>query len=188
MDTLSLCAAESFEQVMEFYMPMVYRIAFTRLANRSDAEDVTQDVFLRYFRAGLTYQSEEHRKAWLIRCAVNCANTSAGSAWNRHRASGDILDNLSDPDQPGNEPGYSDCEENFEKAERRSAVMNAVMRLPDKYRTVIHLFYYEDMSIAQISGATGLGESTVKSQLSRARKLLKPLLRYYAECTGEVDF
>ena len=188
MDTLSLCAAESFEQVMEFYMPMVYRIAFTRLANRSDAEDVTQDVFLRYFRAGLTYQSEEHRKAWLIRCAVNCANTSAGSAWNRHRAGGDILDNLSDPDQPGNEPGYSDCEENYEKAERRAAVMNAVMRLPDKYRTVIHLFYYEDMSIAQISDTTGLGESTVKSQLSRARKLLKPLLRDYAEYTGEVEF
>ena len=50
MLTLSLCAAENFEEVMEFYMPMVYRIAFARLADRSDAEDVTQDVFLRYFR------------------------------------------------------------------------------------------------------------------------------------------
>lgn len=183
MDTLSLCAAEDFELVMERYMPMVYRIAFTRLANRSDAEDVTQDVFLRYFRAGITYQSEEHRKAWLIRCTINCANTAAGSAWNRHRASGDILDNLSE-----NEPGYSDCEESYEIAERRSAVMNAVMQLPEKYRTVIHLFYYEDMSIAQICGATCLGESTVKSQLSRARKMLKPLLRDYANCKGEVDF
>lgn len=55
MLTLSLCAAENFEEVMEFYMPMVYRIAFARLADRSDAEDVTQDVFLRYFRTGLTY-------------------------------------------------------------------------------------------------------------------------------------
>ena len=54
MLTLSLCAAENFEEVMEFYMPMVYRIAFARLADRSDAEDITQDVFLRYFRTGLT--------------------------------------------------------------------------------------------------------------------------------------
>ena len=185
MDTLSLCAAESFDKVMEFYMPMVYRIAFTRLANRSDAEDVTQDVFLRYFRAGMIYTSEEHRKAWLIRCAVNCANSTAGSAWNRHRAGGDLLENIDDPD---NQPEYSDCEENYEKTERRNAVLSAVMRLPDKYRTVIHLFYFEDMSIAQISAATGLGESTVKSQLSRARKLLKPLMIKYVGIEGEVDF
>ena len=65
--------------------------------------------------------------------------------------------------------------------------MNAVMKLPDKYRTVIHLFYYEDMSVAQISAATGMGESTVKSQLSRARKLLKPMLSDIAENNGEVD-
>lgn len=184
MDTLSLCAAESFDEVMEFYMPMVYRIAFARLGNRSDAEDVTQDVFLRYFRTGMTYNNEEHRKAWLIRCAVNCAKNAAGSAWNRHRASGEMLENLSDTD---NEPASSDCEEQFEKTERRLAVMNAVMKLPDKYRTVIHLFYYEDMSVAQISAATGMGESTVKSQLSRARKLLKPMLSDIAENNGEVD-
>ena len=92
MLTLSLCAAENFEEVMEFYMPMVYRIAFARLADRSDAEDVTQDVFLRYFRTGLTYESEEHRKAWLIRCAVNCAKNVAGSAWNRHRSRGERAD------------------------------------------------------------------------------------------------
>ena len=169
MLTLSLCAAENFEEVMEFYMPMVYRIAFARLADRSDAEDVTQDVFLRYFRTGLTYESEEHRKAWLIRCAVNCAKNVAGSAWN-------------------NEPMASCCEEQFEKTERRLAVMNAVMKLPEKYRTVIHLFYFEDMSVAQISSAVGAGESTVKSQLSRARKLLKPLLSEFAEPAGEVVF
>lgn len=185
MDTLSLCATESFEEVMEFYMPMVYRIAFARLANRNDAEDVTQDVFLRYFRTGMTYNNEEHRKAWLIRCAVNCAKNTAGSAWNRHRATGEFLENTSDPDE---EPAYSDCEEQFEKTERRLTIMNAVMKLPEKYRTVIHLFYFEDMSVSQISEATGSGESTVKSQLSRARKLLKPLLSEFADNSGEVDF
>lgn len=183
MQTLSLSAAESFEEVMEQYMPMVYRIAFARLGDSSDAEDVTQEVFLRYFRTNMTYNNEEHRKAWLIRCAVNCAKNTASSAWNRHRASGDVLENSDDPE---NEPAYSDCEEQFEKSERRMSVLNAVMKLPEKYRTVIHLFYFEDMSVAQISAAVGAGESTVKSQLSRARKLLKPILS--EEFPGEVVF
>ena len=185
MLTLSLSAAESFEEVMEQYMPMVYRIAFARLGDRSDAEDVTQEVFLRYFRTNLNYNDEEHRKAWLIRCAVNCAKNTASSAWNRHRASGEMLENSDDPE---NEPAYSDCEEQFEKSERRISVLNAVMKLPEKYRTVIHLFYFEDMSITQISGVIGAGESTVKSQLCRARKLLKPLLSEFAESSGEVVF
>lgn len=171
MQTLSLSAAESFEEVMELYMPMVYRIALSRLGNSSDAEDITQEVFLRYFRTGMTYNSEEHRKAWLIRCAVNCAINTAESAWNRHRASGDILDNLAE-----DEPQDPDCEERFEKSERRLAVLNAVNKLPEKYRTVIHLFYFEDLSVSQISKIIGDGESTIKSRLSRARKMLKPIL------------
>lgn len=184
MKTLSLCAAESFEEVMQFYMPMVYRIAFARLADRNDAEDVTQDVFLRYFRAGITYNNEEHRKAWLIRCTVNCALNVAGSAWNRHKASGECLDNMTA--ESGSEL-YTDCEKQFEKSERRISVMNAVMKLPEKYRTVIHLFYFEDMSVTQISQTLSIGESTVKSQLSRARKLLRPLLAEF-DNSGEVVF
>lgn len=187
MDALSLCTAESFDEVMEYYMPMVYRIAFARLANRSDAEDVTQDVFLRYFRTGATYNDEEHRKAWLIRCTVNCAKNVAGSAWNRHRSTEELVENTDGSDSADGMP-VSDCEEHYEKTERKVAVMNAVMKLPEKYRTVIHLFYFEDMSVAQISSALGTGESTVKSQLSRARKLLKPLLSEFAENSGEVEF
>ncbi len=185
MQTLSLSAAESFDEVMELYMPMVYRIAFSRLGERSEAEDVTQEVFLRYFRAGLTYNDEEHRKAWLIRCAVNCAKNTAGSAWNRHKASEGLPENTADDD---NEQTASCCEEQYEKAERRMSVLNAVMSLPEKYRTVIHLFYFEDMSVAQISEAVGAGESAVKSRLSRARKMLKPLLSDLAEYPGEVVF
>lgn len=175
MDTMSLKASESFEQVMEFYMPMVYRIAFSRLGNTHDAEDITQDVFLKYFRADITYNDEEHRKAWLIRCAINCAKTLVTSAWFRHRASDEGLDNMTEhEDIPGSDG-------NIEKIEQKSAVMSAVMKLPEKYRTVIHLFYFEDMSVAQISAATGIREATVKSQLSRARDMLEPMLK-------EVDF
>ncbi|MBE6902653.1 MAG: sigma-70 family RNA polymerase sigma factor [Ruminococcaceae bacterium] len=169
MDTMSLKAGESFEQVMEFYMPMVYRIAFSRLGSAHDAEDITQDVFLKYYRADLTYNDEEHRKAWLIRCAINCTKTLVTSAWFRHRASDEGLENMA-------EDALS-SDSNLDAIERRNSVLQAVMQLPEKYRTVIHLFYYEDMSVAQISAATGIRETTVKSQLSRARDMLKPLLK-----------
>ena len=175
MDTMSLKASESFEQVMEFYMPMVYRIAFSRLGSAHDAEDVTQDVFLKYYRADLTYNDEEHRKAWLIRCAINCTKTLVTSAWFRHRASDEGLENMAESDDVPGSDG------NLEAIEQKSAVLQAVMQLPEKYRIVIHLFYFEDMSVAQISAATGIRETTVKSQLSRARDMLRPLLK-------EVDF
>lgn len=175
MDTMSLNTSESFEQVMEFYMPMVYRIAFSRLGSAHDAEDITQDVFLKYYRADITFNDEEHRKAWLIRCAINCTKNLVTSAWFRHRASDEGLENM---EENGSIPG---SDGDIDKIEQKNAVMAAVMQLPEKYRTVIHLFYFEDMSVAQISKATGIREATVKSQLSRARDMLKPMLK-------EVDF
>lgn len=173
MDTLTQKTCESFEQVMERYTPMVYRIAFARLGSHELAEDISQDVFLRYYKAKMEFESEEHRKAWLIRCALNCTKTLFGSGWFRHRASDKGLDNMSDEEQTSADT----TAEYAERSERRSTVLNAVMSLPEKYRTVIHLFYFEDMSIAQISNATGIKETTVKSQLSRARDMLKPLLK-----------
>ena len=175
MDTMSLKTSESFEEVMKFYMPMVYRIAFSRLGSSHEAEDITQEVFLKYFRADISYNDEEHRKAWLIRCAINCTKTLVTSAWYRHRASDEGLDNM---EEQGDIPG---SDGDIDKIEQKNAVMSAVMKLPEKYRTVIHLFYFEDMSVAQISKATGIREATVKSQLSRARDMLKPMLK-------EVDF
>ncbi len=175
MDTMSLKTGESFEDVMKFYMPMVYRIAFSRLGSPHEAEDITQEVFLKYFRADITYNDEEHRKAWLIRCAINCTKTLVTSAWYRHRASDEGLENM---EENGDIPG---SDGDIENIERKNAVMSAVMKLPEKYRTVIHLFYFEDMSVAQISKATGIREATVKSQLSRARDMLEPMLK-------EVDF
>lgn len=172
METISLTTRESFDAVMRMYTPTVYGIAYTRLGNPADAEDVSQNVFIRYFKADITYESEEHRKAWLIRCAVNCTISYATSSHYRHRAADTSLDELHESaEQLG-----SDVEERSEKAEQRRAVLDAVMKLPAKYRTVVHLFYFEDMSIAQISEATGARQSTVKSQLSRARDKLRKLL------------
>ncbi|MCM1166182.1 MAG: sigma-70 family RNA polymerase sigma factor [Lachnospiraceae bacterium] len=176
MEALSLTARESFDAVMRLYTPTVYGIAYARLRSPEDAEDVAQDVFVRYFKADLTYESEEHRKAWLIRCAVNCTNSCASSAQYRRRAASASLDEVSEL------PAEGGTEELAERSERKSAVLNAVAQLPPKYRTVVHLYYFEDMSIARISEAVDARESTVKTRLARARERLKKLLK------GEVEF
>lgn len=165
----SLKTSESFNEVMRHYLPMVYRIAFTRLGNAADAEDAAQDVFVRYFKADKTFETEEHRKAFLIRCAVNRANSYAKSAHSKHTAHTDALENLPD-DALQTDDTTADA---ALKAELHREVLAAVMRLAPDYRTAIYLFYFEDMTVAQIAAATRSHENTVKSRLSRAREKLK---------------
>lgn len=174
MEALSLVTSESFDAVMRLYTPTVYGIARSRLSNAADAEDITQDVFVRYFSADITFESEEHRKAWLIKCAVNAVNSFARSAHFKRRARSENIDELTDI------AADDDVARQTEDKELRGTVLDAVMQLPPKYRTAVHLFYFEDMSIAQISEVTGERPATVKTHLSRARDKLRKLL-------GEVD-
>ena len=164
METLSLNTRESFDAVMRMYTPTVYGIAYTRLRSPVDAEDVAQDVFVRYFKAVLTYE------------AVNCTNSYARSAQYRRRGESASLDEIAEL------PSADDTAERAERSERKSAVLNAVTALPPKYRTVVHLYYFEDMSVAEIAEAVGARQSTVKTQLARARDRLKTLLK------GDVEF
>ena len=170
---LSLCTKDSFEEVLRNYSDMVYRLAFSRVRNPHDANDVMQDVFLKYIRTGKTYNDEEHRKAWLIKTTINTSKTLVLSSWNRRRSSEELTDEFfASADAPLN----SNCDKTMQNIETKSVVLSAVMSLPKKYRTVIHLFYYEDMSLNDLTEATGLTLNTVKSQLHRARNLLKDKL------------
>lgn len=74
---------ETFEQVVRRYGDMLYRVAFHALRNRADAEDVTQTVLLRLYQQGGRFDSEEHRKHWLLRVAVNESRRLLRSAWRR---------------------------------------------------------------------------------------------------------
>ncbi|MDF2673552.1 MAG: polymerase sigma factor, sigma-70 family [Clostridiales bacterium] len=158
---LTFSTEDHINDVLTRYSNMVYRLALSRTRNISDAEDILQEVFLRLIHKKPEFVNEEHRKAWLIRVTVNCSNKLLTSAWFRRTV-------------PLEE------ELKFETKEK-SDVYYAVMELPLKYRTVIHLFHYEDMSISEISGVLAVKESTIKSQLLRARQLLKTKLK------GEFD-
>lgn len=154
------------KQLLEMYSDSVFRIAYARTHNHADAEDITQNVFLKYISADKQFNSEEHRKAWILRVAVNCAADFVKSAHYRRRSEIENIEQL--PEQ---------CEEPSYELEEKSEVYYAVQSLPEKYRIPIHLFYYEDMSIAQIAAITKQKEATVRSQLTRARDMLREIMK-----------
>lgn len=153
------------EEIIERYADMVYRLALTEVKNRTDADDIFQEVFLRLVRNLHKLTTEEHVKAWLLRVTINCSKKHFQSYWNRN------VDFLSEDTELGKE-----SEELAVLLEAENPVTTAVWRLPEKYRIVVHLFYFEDFSVLQIAKILNLSENTVKSQLHRARTMLKGLL------------
>ena len=143
---------------VERWGDMVYRLALARTASVPDAEDVFQEVFLRYFRHEEKFQSDEHRKAWLIRCTVNRAKSLTASPWRKRTLP------LETAEEIGVEDDYRE-------------VYSAVLSLPGKYRAVIHLHYFEGLSVAEMAQTLHIAEGTVKSQLSRGRALLRDMLK-----------
>ena len=135
----------------------IMHLAWTYLHNRADAEDVLQETMIRYIRSQKTFRDEEHEKAWLLQVTANLCKNILRS---RAHEGGEIPENLEGKGIP----------------EEAIAVYEAVQSLPEKYREVVHLFYYEDASVAEIAAILGKKESTVRSLLKRARKLLEKLL------------
>lgn len=147
----------SSEETIRKYFNTVYRLAISQTGSITIAEDVTQEVFLRFLSTNTKFQSDEHIKAWLLRVTINCAKSVFRSAWFK----------TSIPLQ----------EELVFNTPEKSEVYFAVQNLPSKYRTVIYLFYYEDMSIKEIAECIKEKENTIKSQLRRGRELLKKELK-----------
>ena len=145
------------EAAFRKYADTVYRLAFVRTGSRNDSDDILQEVFLRYMKVWGKMESEEHVKATLIRITVNCSNSWLSSAWFKK----------TDP-----------LDENIAATEDNSAqsALSEVLKLPVKYRTVIHLHYYMGYSVAEIAELTKTNPSTVKTRLARARGQLKKTL------------
>lgn len=140
---------------------MVYRLAFSQMKNRDDADDVYQDVFLRFIKRQPQFKNEQHEKAWFIRVTLNCSKTSLTSFWKKK---------------------VCEIDESFEAQEvEKEDLTFALNKLSKKYRAVIHLFYYEDMSIKDIAQSLNISEGNAGMMLSRARKKLKEILERESE-------
>ena len=146
------------EELLRRYGDHVFRLAYSYLHGRADAEDVVQDVLLRYLDTAPVLDGPEHEKAWLLRVAANlCKNRLRDAAAHR-------TDELSETLAA-------------EEREDLSYVWTAVKALPEAQREAVHLFYYEGYPTAQIAEILGRKESTVRSDLRRARMQLRDLLK-----------
>ena len=157
--------ADSLRESIERYSNMVYRLAFSMMKNKYDADDIHQEVFVQYINHYPKLENEEHKKAWLIRVTINTCKNWWKNTWQRKVCG--MLE--------GHEAATQD--EAVLQWEQRYPIMEKVQKLPQKYRLIIHLFYYEEMSIKEIAEVLELKESNVRARLTRARQKLKEVLK-----------
>ena len=149
---------EEAARLVERYGTMVYRLAYARTGSREDAEDITQETFLKLVRAAPAFREEEHCKAWLLRVAANCAEDLHRSPWRRRVVPLEEAGEMTTPEWEAGDMG------------------EVLAVLPEDYRVVVHLYYYEDMSTAEIARVLGKREGSIRTRLSRARKMLRQIL------------
>ena len=157
MEERHQCTPAELGQVMDRYGTMVYRLAFSQLRNGTDADDIYQEVFLKYYRKRPKFESEEHRRAWLLRVTVNTAKSYVTSAWFRHTVA------------------LEECAVYQEPEEEQ--LSEALQMLKPGDRMLLHLFYYEGYSTEEIAHILGQRPGTVRSHLSRARETLRQKLK-----------
>lgn len=167
-----MISEEEYVRYVQKYTDMVLRIAVNYCKDYSDAEDMTQEIFLKLYETGADFADEEHVKRWLIRVTVNHCKNYLASAWRRRMQPMEFQTIESVLEKTGKGTGgelYEDaCAE---------ALFEAVTSLPEKYRSVVHLYYYEDYQVKDIAKILQKKETTIQTRLMRARKMLKKQLK-----------
>jgi RNA polymerase sigma-70 factor, ECF subfamily len=170
---------DAFERVVAETQTGVYNLAYSVLRNREEAEDVTQEVYLRVWRSLPSYRGEARFTTWLYRIAVN-------SSLNRRRKlrgrMGEVEDDgvLDRLESPAIDPAVAAIEQ-----ERNQALWAAVMRLPEKYQVVINLFYRQQLTYDEMAEVLAIPLGTIKAQLNRARGALAGMLHAGQEGQGD---
>lgn len=152
-------SAEDLKRVMEMYADMVRRICFVHLKNKHDTEDVFQNVFLKYLLYEDSFESKEHEKAWFARVTINACTDWLRYLAHRKWVSLEVIK-----------------EESNLLDSTSIEILEIVLKLPEKYRNVIYLYYYEEYSAVEIAKILGKKENTIYTWLSRAKDILRKKL------------
>ena len=144
--------------LLEKYGNAILRTAYSYLHNMEDAEDILQDTLIQYLKSDSDYNDESHEKAWLLRVAINLSKNKI--KYNKPRETDELMEGLVS-----------------EEKEELSFVWEAVKSLPEKYAEVVHLYYQEGYSTVDIAAILERKESTIRSDLKRAREKLKKILK-----------
>lgn len=145
---------QEINRVVEEYADTVRRICYSYMKNYHDTEDIFQTVFLKYIRTQPSFESRENEKAWFIRVTVNCCKDFLKNFFRRNTCS------------------FQEIDEPF-REEEHSQVREAVLSLPEKYRIVVYLHYYEGYTAGEIAAILGSKENTIYTRLSRGKELLR---------------
>lgn len=152
-----LCSA------MDLYQDMVYRIALNYMGNAADAQDISQEAFLRLYRCKTIFPTEEQRRAWLIRVTINLGKNILRSPWHR------IM-------QQNPADAAEQAAQNADSMEIH-VVTEQIQKLSKQDRVVLHLYYFEEYGTKEIAGLLNMQEAAVRKRLSRARKRLEKLIK-----------
>lgn len=152
----------AFTRAAMVYKDRLFAIAFHYCRNRADAEDILQTVLLKLYRSDKAFESGEHLRSWLIRVTINESKRLLLSPWRRRNVPLGELEEYAAETLPLRE---------------ESELFLAVFSLPQKYRIVVHLYYYEEYSVREIAELLAIRETTVQTRLMRARAKLKEKLK-----------
>lgn len=152
-------SAQELERVMEAYADMVRRICFVHLKNRHDTEDVFQNVYMKYLLYEGSFENREHEKAWFVRVTINACMDWQRTLLRRRWVPLEVI-----------------AEEGAAVDGTSGEILEAVLKLPEKYRNVIYLHYYEGYSALEMAGILGKKENTIYTWLSRAKDILREKL------------
>lgn len=144
--------------IVEEYADTITRICYSYGKNYDDTQDIMQNVFLKLMRANSKFDSKEHEKAWIIRVTINECKDFLKNIFRRHASLEEIQ------------------EIPIEEEEDLSYIREAVLKLPDKYKSVIYLFYYEGYTAVEIAGILHKKENTIYTWMNRARQMLKEMV------------
>jgi RNA polymerase sigma factor, sigma-70 family len=147
------------------YRDILYRVAFSNMKNKADAEDVVQEAFCRYLKVRPVFADENHEKNWFIRVVINICYDIRKSAWFSRTVGFDEV--------PEWEMGHFSL-----PFMQEDDMLWQVMELAAAYSNPLYLFYYEDYSVREIAQIMELEEGTVKTRLRRGRQMLKERLLF----------
>lgn len=148
----------SLETAVETYRDMVFRLAYTYMRSATDADDVCQDVFVKLMRANQEFESQDHLRNWLVRVTINECKSLFRKPWRRTEDIEQYVQTLAQP-----------------TSEHRELLVD-VMRLPEKYRVVLVLHYYLELSCEEVAKLLNVPAATVRTRLARGRSKLKSVL------------
>lgn len=157
---------------VRLYADSMLRIAVNYCKTIPDAEDIVQEAFIKLFETETVFQNEEHARRWLIRVTINACKNHLSSAWRRRMQPMGFQELELALGQAG-----SDTSGWMSGDEEARQLYQTVSSLPEKYRSVVHLYYYESYSVKEIAQILQKKETTIQTRLMRARKMLKQQLK-----------